>query len=347
MDSRQAIIDSVRDAVAENRPLNICGGDSKAFYGEPRQGERLETGDYSGIVAYDPGELVLTCRAGTPLQEIRQLLADNGQHLPFDPPELGPGATVGGTVACGFSGPSRPWTGALRDYLLGVELVNGKGEALRFGGQVMKNVAGYDISRLMAGSRGRLGVILEASFKVLPRPAREVTLEFQCNQQDALHRISAWARQPLPLSAACWTDDRLLLRLSGAASEVERAALELAAPERGEQGRHWQALREQRLEFFSGDTPLWRLAVPPATEPLDLGGAVLVDWGGAQRWYRSDAPAAEIRHAAEQAGGHATLFRGPPGIDRFHPQPEALQTLQQRIRRAFDPHDLFGRGREA
>jgi glycolate oxidase FAD binding subunit len=342
VDRAGQIADRVRAAAADATPLMIRGGGSKPWYGDPLTGEPLEIADHAGVVEYDPGELVLTCRAATPLAELRALLAENGQHLPFDPPAFGRTATIGGAVACGLSGPARPWSGALRDYLLGARIVNGRGEILHFGGQVMKNVAGYDVSRLMAGARGTLGVLLDVSFKVLPRPAAERTLRFDCPQDEAIRRMNAWAGQPLPLSGAAWSDGVLWLRLAGARSEVAGAAQTLNGQAVEDDGS-WQALREHELAFFAGDDPLWRLALPPAAAPLDLAGPCLVDWGGAQRWYRGNESAERIRAAVEAAGGHATLFRGPPGIERFHPLPAVAARLQERIRQAFDPHGILNR----
>ena len=345
MDRGQQLADRVRAAAADGAPLVIRGGGSKAWYGDPVAGDTLDVSEHAGVIEYDPGELVLTCRAGTPLAELRAMLAENGQHLPFDPPAFGDAATVGGTVACGFSGPARPWAGALRDYLLGTRIVNGRGEILRFGGQVMKNVAGYDVSRLMAGARGTLGVLLDVSFKVLPRPASERTLRFQYPQDEAIRRMNAWAGQPLPLSGAAWEDGVLWLRLSGARSEVEQAATTLDGEEVEDDGP-WQALREHELAFFAGDGALWRLSLPPAAAPLDLDGPCLVDWGGAQRWYRGDPAVEVVRAAAAASGGHATLFHGPAGIGRGHPLPGTAARLQERIRRAFDPHDILNRPAE-
>ena len=341
MDRQKEIHDQVRDAVEAQSPLAIRGGNSKQFYGHPATGQPLDLSGHHGIVDYDPGELVVTCRAGTRLSDLRALLAENGQHLPFEPPGYGAKATVGGTVACGFSGPARPWAGSLRDYLLGVKVINGHGKVLRFGGQVMKNVAGYDISRLMAGALGTLGVLLEVSFKVLPKPAMELTLAFHCDQEEALGRMGEWSGQPLPLSGACWHDGTLNVRLSGAASEVERAAGAMDPDSISGETESWLNLGEHRGPFFEAASKLWRLSVPATAGPIDLDGDCLVDWGGAQRWYSTSESAERIRNDAEQAGGHATLFRGACEAPHFHPLPPALGQLQRRIRQAFDPHGLF------
>lgn len=341
MDRQQQILEQVRAALEAKSPLALQGGGTKSFYGNPSQGAALELSGHSGVVEYDPGELVITCRAGTRLAAICELLAQNGQYLPFEPPAFGDSATIGGTVACGLSGPGRPWNGGLRDYLLGAKIINGRGEVLAFGGQVMKNVAGYDVSRLMAGSMGTLGVILEVSFKVLPRPARELTLVFKCGQAEAIRRVNRWSALPLPLSAASWHDGRLSLRLSGAVSQTEKAAEQLAADELSENQPHWRQLREHELDFFATGDPLWRLSVPPACPALDLDGDCLLDWGGAQRWYTTAESPGLVRAAAETAGGHATLFRGGPETERFHPPAPAMAELQKRVKQAFDPHGLF------
>jgi glycolate oxidase FAD binding subunit len=345
MNTEQRIAEQVGAAIESGSILNIRGGNSKASYGNPATGAPLDVSDHNGIVEYDPGELVLTCRAGSRLTEIRGALAENGQHFPFEPPGFGERATIGGTIACGFSGPARPWRGSLRDYLLGVKLLNGAGEVVQFGGQVMKNVAGYDMSRLMAGSMGTLGVLLEASFKVLPAPASERTLLFDCNQAEAIESVNRWSGQPLPLSGSFWQEGVLYLRLSGARSEVERAVARLDSGKLLKDTTCWCDLGEHRLPFFVKPGNLWRLSVPAANAPLDLAGDCLVDWGGAQRWYITDQPAEEIRKTARQAGGHATLFRGDAATGIFQPLPPALQQFQERIRQALDPHGVFNTGR--
>ncbi len=341
MNQQDSIVARIATAIEEQSPLAVHGGNSKSFYGYPAQGEPLDVSGHSGVVEYDPGELVITCRTGSRLADIRSILAEQGQHLPFEPPAFGEHATIGGTVACGFSGPRRPWSGSLRDYLLGVKLVNGSGQIVRYGGQVMKNVAGYDISRLVAGSMGTLGVLLEASFKILPMPAKELTLNFECDQEEAIRRSNIWSGQALPLSGASWRQGRLQLRLSGAESEVGRAAEMLRPDSQNEDPPAWEDLREHRSEFFKGKSKLWRLSLPPAADPIDLDGDCLVDWGGAQRWYRSPLPAGEIRERTARTGGHATLFRGESDEARFHPLPPALERMQRRIKQAFDPHGLF------
>jgi len=341
VDQQDSIVNKVKAALEERRPLAIHGGNSKAFYGYPAQGEPLDVSGHSGVVEYDPGELVITCRAGSLLADIRSTLRENGQHLPFEPPAFGEQATIGGTVACGFSGPRRPWSGSLRDYLLGVKLVNGSGAVVQYGGQVMKNVAGYDVSRLVAGSMGTLGVVLEVSFKVLPIPARELTLSFECDRGEAIRRVNQWSGQPLPLSGAFWSDGLLRVRLSGAETEIDRAAKRLLADQVSEDSQAWRELREHQADFFTGTGDLWRLSLPPATDPIDLGGDCLVDWGGAQRWYRSPQPADEIREQAAKNGGHATLFKGAANGERFHPLPPALEQIHRRIKQAFDPQGLF------
>lgn len=345
MDQQSRIAEQVRTAFEERQALCIRGGDSKAFYGYPPRGKPLELSEHSGVVEYDPGELVISCRAGSRLRDISAALLEHGQHLPFEPPAFGRQATVGGAIACGFSGPRRPWSGSLRDYLLGVTLVNGSGDVVRYGGQVMKNVAGYDISRLMAGAMGTLGVILEASFKVLPLPAVELTLEFEFGQREAIRRMNEWSGRPLPISGAYWWRNSLQLRLSGAGSEIRHAAGLLQADREREDPESWIGLREHQHEFFPGPGNLWRVSLPPATGPVDLEGDCLVDWGGAQRWYRTQMPAGEIRHRICEISGHATLFRGETDGPGYHPLPPALEQLHQRIKQAFDPRGILNPNR--
>jgi glycolate oxidase FAD binding subunit len=339
---------TIRDAVARKRPLRIRGGGTKDFYGGAVQGEDLSTLAYRGIVAYEPTELVITARAGTPLAEVEAVLREKGQVLAFEPPHFGPAATLGGCVATGLSGPRRAYAGSARDFVLGVRVLDGKGDDLKFGGQVMKNVAGYDVSRLMTGSLGTLGVLLEVSLKVLPLPASETTLHFKLGETEAVTRMNQWAAQPLPISATAFRDGDLGVRLSGARSAVEAAVKKLVGtrvnPDQAE--RFWTGIREQTDPFFSGDAPLWRLSVKPTTPPLELAGGQLIEWGGALRWLKSAADPKTIREAAARSGGHATLFRGgdrAAGV--FHPLPPALMTLHRNLKQAFDPAGIFNPGR--
>jgi len=349
------LVERIRDAAARGAALRIRGGGSKDFYGERLQGELLDTRGLAGVVNYEPSELFVTARAGTPLAQLEALLAEQGQCLPFEPPHFGAGATVGGMVAAGLSGPARASAGAVRDYVLGVNLVNGKGELLVFGGQVMKNVAGYDVSRLMAGALGTLGLITEVSLKVLPLAPAEATQKFEMSQLQALQRLNAWGGRPLPLNASCWLEDggvaTLYLRLRGAVAAVEAACRELGG-ERQDNARaaaDWQACREQQLPWFAdrGERDLWRLSVPQKAAVLDLPEPPLVEWHGAQRWVRADVTeAAGLREIAQQAGGHATLFRAEQPINlRFDPLAPALAHIHRELKRQFDPAGVFNCGR--
>ena len=345
-----AVIGKVRQAAERARPLRIRGGGSKDFYGQRLHGELLDVRPLAGVVDYEPSELVVTVRAGTRLRELQALLAERGQCLPFEPPQFGVGSTIGGAVAAGLSGPARASVGSLRDYVLGVQLVNGKGELLTFGGQVMKNVAGYDVSRLMAGSLGTLGVIVQVSLKVLPVPPAEATLLFDLSETSARQQLNRWGGQPLPLNASCWADGHLAVRLRGAQAAVAAAARSMGgqalAPERAE--RQWPALRDQALPFFrlAPGEALWRASVPDTATPLNLG-PTLVEWHGAQRWIKATpADATHVREAAARAGGHATLFRGGDGsVPVFTPLAPALAQIHARLKHEFDPAGIFGPGR--
>lgn len=339
-----AFLTEVAERIAEcaraRRPVAIRGGGTKDFYGGVPHGEALDLRPCSGIVAYEPRELVLTVRAGTPLAAVEAALAAERQMLPFEPPHFGPDATIGGTVATGFSGPRRPYTGACRDFVLGTRIVNGKGEALAFGGRVIKNVAGYDVSRLMAGALGTLGVITEVSFKVLPRPPVEVTLAFELAESDATRRANEWAGQPLPLSATAWQEGVLRVRLSGAESAVGAARRKLGGSEVAGAEAYWTDLREHRLPFFAGEAPLWRVSLPQTAEPLALppSNPQLIEWGGGLRWVRGNLDALAIRSTAERLGGHATLFRGgDKSVGAFQPLAPAIAKIHRRLKAAFDP----------
>jgi glycolate oxidase FAD binding subunit len=345
----ESFAEQIRAAAADKRPLRLRGGGTKDFYGRTVQGaEVVETRGFSGIVAYEPTELVVTARAGTPLAELEQVLAEKGQMLAFEPPHFGEHATVGGCVAAGLSGPRRASVGAVRDFVLGVKIVDGRGRLLNFGGQVMKNVAGFDVSRLMAGSLGTLGLIVEVSLKVLPRPVEEHSLWFEMSMEQALDAMNAWAGQPLPVSATCWQAGRLTVRLSGAGAAVAAARQKLGGDLLAESGDFWADLREQRADFFQREGALWRLSVPSTTGALGLPDDQLIEWGGSLRWLRGEIDAASLRDRLRQLGGHATLFRGGDGEsdhDRFQPLPPALLGIHQRLKRAFDPEGILNPGR--
>jgi glycolate oxidase FAD binding subunit len=361
----KALIERVQQARAARGTLRIRGGGTKDFYGNAPRGEPLDMGALCGISSYEPTELVVTVRAGTPLAELEAELAGQGQCLAFEPPRFAPageeaavlprGGTVGGMVAGGLSGPSRAAVGAVRDHVLGATLLNGKGQVLSFGGQVMKNVAGYDVSRLLAGSMGVLGAICEVSLKVLPLPAATATLRFEMDQGAAIRQLNEWAGRPLPLHASAWWRGMLVLRLSGAAAAVRSAVVSLggeAVPPEQAAG-FWTGLRDQSDEYFvsaraalDGGSTLWRLSLPATAPPLALEGDGLLEWGGAQRWLSTQLPAAAVRDAAAAAGGHATLFMGhdrSAGV--FAPLKSPLDRIHRELKRAFDPDGVFNPGR--
>lgn len=342
MDSSAALQQQVVDAINAGTPLNICGNNTKSFLGHGAQGTTLSVAEHRGIVEYDPRELVLTARAGTTLAEIDSTLAEAGQMLTFEPPYFGERATLGGTIACGLSGPRRPYAGAARDAVLGCQIINGRGERLRFGGQVMKNVAGYDVSRLMVGAFGTLGVLLEVSLKVLPRPAASLTLMQECPQEEAVRRMSQLLSQPMPVDAASYHAGHAYLRISGSEQAVKHAQELLGGETLNESTPFWHSLREQRLPFFHSGKPLYRVMVKPATPPLDIAGDWLLDWGGAQRWLVSDEPLALIRQRVAALSGHVTLFRaGTQQNEAFTPLPAPLFNIHQRLKNSFDPQRIF------
>lgn len=334
----------IRAAAERGSPLRLRGGGSKDFYGNEPRGELLDTRAYAGIAAYEPSELVVTARCGTPLAEVEHALAERAQCLPFEPPHFG-AATFGGCVASGLSGPRRSSAGALRDFVLGVKLIDGKGRVLQFGGQVMKNVAGYDISRLVAGSLGTLGLIAEASLKVLPRPPCELTLQLEAPQGVALEMMNRWAGQPLPISATAWHDGLLWVRLSGTEGAVRAAAASLGGSQLDDTAAFWRAIREHTHPFFAS-APLWRIALPSVAPALALSGRQLLEWGGGLRWLSSTAAASEVREPARRSGGHATLFRAADkSAGAFAPLQPVLLRLHRALKSAFDPAGIFNPGR--
>ncbi|MFZ2540444.1 MAG: glycolate oxidase subunit GlcE [Gallionella sp.] len=338
--------DTIRHAAEQHQPLRIRGSGSKDFYGGPLSGQVLDVRPCRGVVSYEPQELVLTACAGTTLTEIEKLLAENGQMLPFEPPHFGSAATLGGCIATGLSGPRRAYQGAARDFVLGVHMLDGRGDLLTFGGQVMKNVAGYDVSRLQVGALGTLGLLLEISLKVLPRPAAEITLRFDMDQAQALDEMNCWAGKPLPLSASSHHDHALTIRLSGAVSAVRAAQLKLGGTVVEQGADFWRELREQNAEFFKTDLPLWRISLPSTTQSLNIPSLQLIEWSGALRWCKTQADAQTVRAAAEAWGGQATLFRGGDKIaGAFHPLPAPLMNIHRKLKQTFDPHGVFNFGR--
>ena len=373
------ITDRIQAAAADRTPLRLCGGGTKDFYGQSLQGDPLDLTPLNGITSYEPSELVVTARAGTPLAELEAVLAEKGQCLAFEPPHFAPGATVGGMVAAGLSGPARASAGSVRDFVLGVKLINGKGELLTFGGQVMKNVAGYDVSRLMVGAMGTLGVMTEISLKVLPVAPAEATLVFRLDQAQALAQLHRWGGQPLPLNASCWVRDNtaagspelLFVRLRGAIAAVESACHKMTQEVPGTRagnavaGPDWNACRDLRLPFFknasarNSDLPrpdaqpmaLWRLSLPQTAPVLALPWPQLIEWHGGQRWLWAPLSAHDqLRQAAAQAGGTATLFIASSAdntgaIACFSPLKPPLDRIHQRLKAEFDPAGIFNRGR--
>lgn len=360
----------IQDAAGRGACLRVRGGGSKDHLGDTTRGELLDTRVWQGIESYEPSELVMRVRAGTPLREVEAVLAERGQHLAFEPPRYGFAAsqssepTLGGAVASGLSGPGRVSRGAARDHVLGCSVLTGRGELLRFGGAVMKNVAGFDLSRLMAGSMGTLGVLVDVTLKVMPQPTVSATMRFEVNEAEALAQINKWAAQPLPIDASAWWDGTLLVRLRGARAAVASAVQGMYRERRGEllappvaEG-FWQGVRDHADEFFvrarqavmqagQHGVTLWRIAVPPTTAPLGLHGELLAEWFGGLRWVCTPAPAAAVYEVVAKAGGHAqpflTLQTGALVA------PGALSPVQQRlheqVQKAFDPHGVFDTGR--
>ena len=342
----------IRTAAAVQSPLVIRGGGTKDFYGQAIAGAVLDVAPYAGIVDYDPTELVITARAGTPLADLEQTLRASGQMLPCEPPHFGMHATLGGAVAAGLSGPRRPYAGAMRDIVLGVRLFDGRGEDLAFGGRVMKNVAGFDLARVMTGALGTLGVLTEISLKCVPLPKVEATCALECSVADAIRLNNEWSGKPLPVSATCHHAGRLAVRLSGAAPAVEAAARQIGGAELPDSDAFWEGIREQTHGFFAvpraDGASLWRLSVKATAPWQDLGGEQMIEWSGALRWLVAGARTepAKVRDWARDHGGHATLFRAADkSAGAFHPLPDALHTLHRRLKATFDPAGILNRGR--
>ena len=351
-----ALVERLRDANGARRALSLRGSGSKDFYGGPPRGDQLDLRGLDGPAEHEPTELVVTAPAGMGVAALEAQLAEHGQCLAFEPPHFGPGSTVGGMVAAGLSGPARARAGSLRDHLLGVSLLSGSGELMHFGGKVIKNVAGYDVSRVIAGSLGTLGIVVQASLKVLPRPETQTTLRFDMKPAEALAALHAWGGEPLPLDASAWWNGNLVLRLAGAAAAVDAAARQLGGEPIPPAAAlpFWQGLRDQRDEFFVAareaiehqDAALWRLSLPPTAPLLGIAGDELIEWHGGQRWLVTSLPAQGIRDAAARVGGHATMFRGgDKAAGVFAPLTPPLRAIHARLKRAFDPNGILNPGR--
>jgi glycolate oxidase FAD binding subunit len=328
-------------------PLRLHGNRTKDFYGASMHGELLDTRGHGGIVDYEPSELVLTARCGTSLEEIAATLSRHGQFLAFEPPAFGGDPTIGGIVAAGLSGPRRAQVGAVRDFVLGTTLLAADGELLRFGGQVMKNVAGFDVSRLLCGSLGILGLITEVSIKVLPLPKQEVTLRLPMSAPEALAAFSGWRGQPLPISAGSWAEGITLVRLSGAPAALAAARARIGGETvaDAEAAAWWDSLRNQTHPFFTSAESLWRLSVPATTPLMAIPGPSVVEWSGALRWHATDLPPAEVRRLATAAGGSAMQWRGAPEGAMFHPLSPAVLAIHRKLKDRFDPRGIFNPGR--
>jgi len=345
-DISNELIARVAHASEKNKPLNIVGGGSKSFLGREPVGEILSVREHQGIISYQPVELVMTARSGTSISEIETTLAEQGQILAFEPANYSGKATIGGTLACNLSGPARPWAGSVRDAVLGIKLINGKSEHLNFGGQVLKNVAGYDVSRMQAGSMGCLGVITQVSFKVMPKPQSSLTLVQEMSAQQAIEQMNRLSGKAKPLTAACWLNNKLYLRLSGAQSAVEGTVKAWSGEILENDQAFWQSLKEQQLAFFSGNEPLWRFSVNSNAKHFLPEQNWLIDWGGSQRWLRGSYDSKTLETMAENADGQVGLFRGDDRINEvFHHQSPALQAIHQRLKSSFDPKNIFNPGR--
>ncbi len=351
MDSADQIKQQVAQAFGDKSPLAISGGGSKNFLGVRADVAELSTAGHHGITSYEPSELVITAKAGTTLTELRATLAEHRQMLPFEPPAFSDSATIGGTIACGLSGPARPYIGAARDFVLGCTIISGRAQQLVFGGQVMKNVAGYDVTRLMTGAMGTLGVLLDVSMKVLPVAETEVTFVQQLNVDHAITTMQSLAGKSLPVTASAYHHGQLYYRLAGSPAAIKAAAAQLGG-DATDDNEFWYELREHKLDFFNqSDMPLWRLSLPALVPELafESKSATLYDWAGTQRWIFSNADASLIREMASKAGGYAQLFRADKDLKKSagvnHPPAAAIMKLHRNLKREFDPEAILNPGR--
>ena len=352
-DISQQLQQQIQSAFEQKTALQIIGGDSKGFYGHTVSAQTLNVSGHNGVLNYEPTELVITARAGTLLSDIEKLLDDNGQILPFEPPSYSPAATIGGTIVCNFSGPRRAYAGAARDFLLGCKIINGKGEILSFGGEVMKNVAGYDVSRLMAGAMGTLGVLLEVSLKVLPKAETDRTLVFNCSVKEASEKVHSLSRTALPVSATSYHDSILHIRLSGTNNAVVAAIKSIGGDSMESASDYWRCIKEHQHDFFNTEKTLWRLSLASDIENVFIDDDIndyLYEWGGALRWLKSDIAGDKIQGALEKLDGHASLFRSGKSTDKtsniFQPLSPGLLRIHENLKQAFDPKNILNPGKQ-
>jgi glycolate oxidase FAD binding subunit len=332
----------IKEAAARGGKLTLRGGGTKSFASSAHADEMLNTHTHTGIVEYEPKELVIVVRCGTRIADVEKTMAEAGQMLAFEPPHFGDGATVGGMVATGLSGPRRPYVGSVRDFVLGTKIIDGKGDHLSFGGKVMKNVAGFDVSRLLTGSMGTLGVITEVAFKCLPLPKTQATRVFDMNAVDAIEKMNRWYADANPMTATAWVNGRLYVRLAGAEPAVKTAVAKLGGEALASDAMWWAAWREQKHPFFAGEMPLHCMSCKSTAAPLDDADQA-IDWGGAQRWLRMPmTEAAKVRYWAKKYGGYATSYQSrdrsslvTEGLDA------ALIDTHAKIKASFDPYNVF------
>ncbi|MEM7400826.1 MAG: glycolate oxidase subunit GlcE [Pseudomonadota bacterium] len=339
------IANEIQRAFQEKTALRIEGGSSKSFYGRSIDGKPLSLSQNKGIIEYEPSELYITAKSGTPLSVIEETIAKHSQVLPCEPPQFSNTATIGGMVACGLSGPRRASSGSVRDCLLGTEIINGKGETLRFGGRVMKNVAGYDTSRLMCGALGTLGVLMSVTLRLLPKPAFEETIVLELSESAAVSKMNDWASTPLPISATFYNGSCLYVRLSGSTSAVKASSREIGGDTYDTQTEFWESIKEHQHAFFNADMPLWRVSVPPNTQNLTLPGESVMEWNGGLRWCKSDANEKLIREKANNVAGHATLFKSTGEAEIFHPLPITIMNIHKKLKQVFDPAGILNPGK--
>jgi len=344
-DLKTEIVPQVQEAFHSKQPQCIEAGNSKHFYGREIQGTSLSLLNHAGITEYEPSELYITARSGTFLNEIEQKIANKKQMLPFEPPHFGSTATFGGMIATGLSGPRRVSHGAVRDCILGIEIINGKGEVLQFGGKVMKNVAGYDVSRLMCGAMGTLGVLTSITVRLSPIPVCEHTIAISVNSQEAILKMNRLANTPIPITATFYDGSDLYIRISGSLSTIEKCTEMIGGNEIDRGDIFWTNVREHAHEFFLTELPLWRISVPSCTDTLNIEGDYVMEWNGALRWHATETSPDAIRAEAERVGGHACLFRGIDRKDVFHPLIRATQLINRKLKQTFDPAGILNPGK--